>query len=203
MLNLTDVEINENSNKVIFKYSDLVKIFDWPKNVLIEIIGGDLYKPSFRSLYQHEITARLNFIMRGFAFNKRLGSVFPSPFEVVLSEEDVVLPSIFFVSSKKKDIIDINRVMGPPELIIEVFENASSNYINLKKKLYEKYKVNEYLAINATKKSIEHYILPKKKALKSIYAKHCTYKNSDSIILKSMKELEIKLKEIFYSNVKL
>lgn len=203
-LNLKDINVDKNSNKMLFSYSDLLKIYDWPKNVRIEIIDGELYQPPLENLYHHEITARLNFLLRGYAFNKKLGNVFPTPIEVVLSKQDVVLPSLFFVSRKKKEVIDKNRVMGAPELIIEVFERSKTEYRKIKKDLYEKFGVLEYWVINSKRKKIDQYSLVQENRSKPMkYLKHETYNDSDTILTIAIKDLEIKLEQVFYSTIKL
>jgi hypothetical protein len=204
LLNLDGVITDDDTSKIIFTYSDLLKLFDWPKNIQIEIIKGELFRPPLRSLYHHEITARLNFLLRGYSFNKKLGSIFPTPIEVVLSKENVVLPALFFVSGVRKDIIDKNRVMGAPEMIIEVFENNLSQYAKLKKSLYEQFGVQELVSINSKKKTVKHFLLKQKTGTKAKkYTVYSTYKETDTLEIQSIAGLEINLKDIFYSNINL
>ncbi|MHA2248877.1 MAG: Uma2 family endonuclease [Candidatus Kariarchaeaceae archaeon] len=204
LLNLSDVITDEESRKVLFTYSDLLKLFDWPKNIHIEIIAGELIKLPIRSLYHHEIAARLNFLMRGYAFNKKLGSIFTTPTEVVLSQQDVILPSLFFVSRQRKEIVDKNRIMGAPEMILEVLENVDDKYAKMKLNLYEKYGVKEVLFVNSKKKIILQYTLKKASSAKvKTYKKPITHVNSDSLEVSSIKGLKIQLEDIFYSNVNL
>src|SRR6185295_15390750 len=80
-----------------------------------------------------------------FVKERRLGRVFGAPYDVVLSEHDVVVPDILFVSSDRGDIINSKNAWGAPDLVVEILSPSSGRRDKgLKLARYEKLGVAEY-----------------------------------------------------------
>jgi Uma2 family endonuclease len=75
--------------------------------------------------------------------------VFAAPYDVILSNEDVVEPNLLFVSAAHAAIITEKNIQGPPDLVIEIL-SASTRKTDevVKRKLYERYGVREYWVVD-------------------------------------------------------
>lgn len=85
-----------------------------------EILDGVLHvSPSPRTVHQY-ILQELLLILAQHVRAHGLGEVFLAPLDVLLGEEDIVQPDVFFVSSANAAIITEENIKGVPDLLIEV-----------------------------------------------------------------------------------
>jgi Uma2 family endonuclease len=77
-----------------------------------------------------------------------LGEVFHAPFDVILSDHDVVEPDLLFVSSERRAIVH-GWVYGAPDLVIEIL-SAGSRRVDrgTKLHLYDRFGVREYWLVD-------------------------------------------------------
>ena len=122
-----------------------------------------------------------------------LGKVFYAPFDVVFSEIDIVQPDILYISKENLDILTDENVKGAPDLVVEIL-SPSSEYRDkvIKRKLYGRYGVKEYGIVDLTEKKIE-IVIRHAEGLKPFG----TFYKNDTLKSSLLKELEIKLEEIF------
>jgi len=86
-----------------------------------------------------------------------------APCDVVLSEENVVQPDIFFITKEREHIIGGKNIQGSPDLIVEIFSPYTAKIDRtLKLKLYENFKVKEYWLVDLERKEVELLVLKKK-----------------------------------------
>ena len=104
-------------SRIKFTYQDYRNA---PEDRRYELLDGELVVvPSPRTSHQR-VLMELASRMHRFAQEFGLGSVFVSPFDVVLSDTDVVQPDILFVSNRRAGIITEDNVRGAPDLVIEI-----------------------------------------------------------------------------------
>lgn len=86
----------------------------------------------------------------------KLGEVFVAPFDVVLSEKDVVQPDILFLSEEHLGIMRNRGVFGPPDLVVEIL-SASNALRDLHQKLglYQRYGVREYWIVDEENRTVD------------------------------------------------
>ncbi len=102
------------------------------------------------------ILRNLEFLMWNFVKDNRLGQVFFAPFDVILSNEDVVQPDLLFVSQERREIITERGCEGPPDLVVEVLSPSTQQRDReLKRKLYAQYGVLEYWLVDIETRSVE------------------------------------------------
>jgi Uma2 family endonuclease len=114
-----------------------------------EIIEGDHYMtPAPRRKHQRA-SGRLFVALSSFAAARRLGEVFAAPFDVVLSDENVVQPDLLFVSTARAAIVTEDNIQGAPDLIVEILSESSRKKDEVtKRKLYERFGVQEYWIVD-------------------------------------------------------
>ena len=81
--------------------------------------------PSPKEIHQY-ISSILHIMIGTFVRERRLGKVYFSPFDVVLSDTNVVQPDILFISNERADIITSDNVQGAPDLVVEILSPATA-----------------------------------------------------------------------------
>ena len=110
-----------------------------------EIIEGNHYvTPAPRTKHQ-KISGNLLVALASFLKQHPFGVVLTAPCDVVLSDENVIQPDLLFVSAARAAIVTEDNIQGAPDLIIEIISEASRKRDEVtKRKLYERFRVQEY-----------------------------------------------------------
>ena len=121
-------------------YEDYAKT---PEDERYELIDGELIMAAApNELHQRLITRLIRYFL--IAEDLGLGWVYVAPFDVVLSEYDVVQPDLLFVLRENAHIITEANVQGAPDLVVEILSPSTSRRDwNEKRDLYAKYGVKE------------------------------------------------------------
>jgi Uma2 family endonuclease len=99
-----------------------------------EILDGDLYmSPSPGESHQRTVL-NLATLLKSHVERLRLGRVYVAPFDILLSEFNVVEPDLIYVSTPKLSIITDKNIQGAPDLLIEVVSPWSVNRDNVRKR---------------------------------------------------------------------
>jgi Uma2 family endonuclease len=154
-----------------------------------EVIDGEIYDMSPSPSERHQ-TILGNFY---FALRERLKGtpcrVYLAPLDVYLDEFNFVQPDIFVVCDREK-IKD--RIYGAPDIIIEILSPFTSlKDKRLKKALYEKFGVKEYIIVHPDELIIERYLLIENKYTEPDILGH------DEVLKLTLHDIEIPLTEIF------
>ncbi|HLI33742.1 MAG TPA: Uma2 family endonuclease [Terriglobia bacterium] len=137
-------------------YEDLLALPDDGRRH--EIINGEHFvTPS--PLRKHQIVViQLGRLMAEFLLERRLGEVYTAPFDVILSNHDVVQPDLMVVLNDRLKRMTERGVQGAPNLVIEVLSEATERRDRGEKlKLYAKYGVCEYWLVDPEAETIEVY----------------------------------------------
>ena len=95
--------------KTRLTYADYLKTSDDER---YELLNGELImSPSPKEIHQY-ISGNLYFVLGAFVRERSLGRGYFSPFDVVLSDTDVVQPDLLFVSNERADIITPDNIQG-------------------------------------------------------------------------------------------
>jgi Uma2 family endonuclease len=90
-----------------------------------EILDGELYVNA-SPLRKHQAVLRdLVFRIGAYLEEHPIGTVYFAPFDVVLSEHDVVQPDLLFISNEREQIITHKNVSGAPDLAVEILSESS------------------------------------------------------------------------------
>ena len=127
-----------------------------PEEKRYDLIDGELYMaPAPGSVHQF-ILRNLGFLLWGFVSSNQLGQVAFAPFDVILSDEDVVQPDLLFISRVRQGIISDRGSEGPPDLVVEVLSPSTQQQDRaLKRKLYAKYGVRELWLVDPESRTNE------------------------------------------------
>jgi Uma2 family endonuclease len=123
-----------------------------------EIIDGDHYVTPSPNTRHQSVSFKLSAAFAAFLKTHRLGKAFAAPFDVVLSDEDIVEPDLLFVSAARSAIITDKNIQGPPDLVVEILSETSRKTDEIiKRKLYERHGVAEYWIVDPELETIKVY----------------------------------------------
>lgn len=131
-----------------------------PEDAKVEVFDGFIYDMASPSTSHQRLSMRLSAILDSYIFQKHGNcEVFTAPYDVVLSENPLVIvqPDIMIICDKTK--LDSKRCNGAPDFIIEIVSpgTASHDYIQ-KAFYYQRYGVREYWIVDTSKKTVTvHY----------------------------------------------
>ena len=115
--------------------------------------------PAPGELHQ-SVSAQLGWRLVQFVSENSLGRVYQAPFDVVLSDVDVVQPDLLFVSNERDHIITPANIQGAPDLVVEILSPSTAERDRtFKRTLYSKHGVNEYWMVDTTEKDITVLLL--------------------------------------------
>ncbi len=141
--------------KIKFTYKDYRNLPE-SETKRYELLGGELIMVPSPTTYHQRISWNLERILGDFLSRHDPGFIYHAPLDVVLSDEDVVQPDIFFVSKERSQIISKENVQGAPDLIIEILSPATAERDRTyKRTLYARHGVKEYWLVDPEKRAIE------------------------------------------------
>ncbi|HYK90476.1 MAG TPA: Uma2 family endonuclease [Acidobacteriota bacterium] len=139
--------------KVRFNYNDYLLL---PEDKRYEILDGDLFVVAAPNIRHQQICGNLFDALLHHVRERDLGELLFAPCDVILSEEDVLQPDILFVRKNHASIIGKLNLRGAPDLIVEILSEGSRNRdLDLKRKLYARFGVQEYWIVDPDVASIE------------------------------------------------
>jgi len=121
-----------------------------------EILNGDLcVTPSPVTRHQLIVGRFLHHLMT-YLETHPVGTVFTAPYDVVLSDTDIVEPDLLLVLHAGRAAITEKNVQGPPDMILEVLSpGTAARDRDLKRKRYERFGVLEYWLIDPDDNTLE------------------------------------------------
>jgi Uma2 family endonuclease len=115
-----------------------------------ELIDGVHYVTPCPNLSHQELLGRLHLAIGNFLGSRRhLGRVVLSPFDVVMSDHDVVEPDLLFIAGDQQAIITQANVQGPPALVVEILSPSTRRRdLGIKRRLFDAKGVREYWLVD-------------------------------------------------------
>ena len=136
------------SGAVKLTYDDFVHFPDDGKRH--ELIDGEHYVTPSPGPQHQVIVGNLYLVIASWLETHRVGRVFLSPLDVVMSPFDVVEPDLLYVSAASvPEVLTETNVHGTPDLAIEVASKGTRERDEtIKKQLYERGGVQEYWVVD-------------------------------------------------------
>jgi Uma2 family endonuclease len=89
-----------------------------------------------------------------------MGEVFAAPLDVMLSDRVVLQPDIFFISKDRAGILQDGRILGAPDLCVEILSPGTERIDRVRKlELYARFDVTHYWIVDLEARTIEEYVL--------------------------------------------
>jgi len=121
-----------------------------------EIIAGVLYTTPAPGAGHQSVSARLvTFLVTHVEF-AGLGRVFAAPVDVELAPDTVVQPDIVVILSANLDRITPSRIIGAPDLVVEILSPGTAGYDRREKQdAYARSGVGEYWIVDPGAQTVE------------------------------------------------
>jgi len=159
-----------------------------------QLINGDLIMSPAPTSYHQILLGRIFKVIDNFLEQNNLGGLcLFAPIDVVLDEENIFQPDLIYISAERKKELFQDRIMGAPDLIVEILSPSTAYYdLKQKKDFYERYGVKEYLIIDPVRHDAEVYSLIDEK-----FELQQKEKESGTIHLTTLPGLQIDLQKLF------
>ena len=173
-------------------YEDYAKT---PEGERWELINGQLIMPPSPNEAHQSVQAGLGALIYTFARDMGLGKVYFAPFDVVLSDTDVVQPDLIFISRQRLDIITEDNVRGAPELVVEIRSPSTARQDwTVKRELYGRHGVLEYWLVDPEAATVTVLLLGEGELKVA-----GVYGESDSLTATALAGFTVELADIFRS----
>ena len=137
-------------------YADYVALPD--DDLRHEIIDGEHYVTPSPVTRHQRISRNLLHLIQTHLDTHPIGEIFGAPFDALLSEFDIVVPDVLYVSREHARFLTAENLQGPPDLVIEILSPSTrSRDERLKRNLYERVGVEEYWLVDPLRDVIHVY----------------------------------------------
>ena len=120
-----------------------------PDDERYELLDGELVMSPSPNRAHQRIDARLGALLHAFVEEMSLGEIYHAPFDVVLSDTNVVQPDLLFVSKEQAYIVTEDNIRGAPDLVVEIISPSTAERDRtFKRALYARYGVREYWLVD-------------------------------------------------------
>lgn len=160
-----------------------------------ELIDGKHFMTPAPNTKHQRISRNLITTFTVFLRTHPLGEAFHAPYDIVFSEFDVCEPDVLFVSRARVAVITEQNIQGAPDLIVEILSERTRKHDEItKRKLYERYGVQEYWIVDPVLETIKVYHLTDQGYNR--IAEHCREAN-DTLTTPLLPGLHISLDDVF------
>ena len=135
-------------------YADFVRFPD--DGLRHEIIDGVHYVTPSPTRRHQRVSRRLSFALESYLREHPVtGEMFYAPFDVVMSNWDVVEPDLLVIAGDQQDILTEKNVQGAPALVIEILSPGTRRRDEqIKRRLFERTGVREYWLVDPLRNRI-------------------------------------------------
>jgi Uma2 family endonuclease len=142
-----------------------------------QLINYDLIMSPSPNPFHQSIAVRLGQIALNFLDNKNLNDYLGSDVDVKFDDGNVFRPDIVYISESRKKEIVTDRIIGTPDMVIEILSPSNAYYdLRYKKDMYEKFGVKEYIIIDPLAETAELYVL-----INGVYTLHQKAQKTESL----------------------
>ena len=145
------------STAIKYTYADYLETSDDER---YELLHGELIMAAAPLIAHQYILIKLAAKVETFVDECNSGTVYCAPFDVVLSDTNVVQPDLLFVSNERAHIITPENIQGAPDLVVEILSPATAERDrSVKFELYAQHGVQEYWIVDPDARTITVFLL--------------------------------------------
>ena len=127
-----------------------------PADERYELLDGELIMVPAPNTKHQKVSAEIYAQLRQFINDRALGTLLYAPYDVVLSDTDVVQPDLLFVSREREHTITAENAQGAPDLVVEILSPSTAEQDRGKKRaLYGRHGVTEYWLVDPVAETIQ------------------------------------------------
>jgi Uma2 family endonuclease len=175
---------------VRFAYQDCQPL---PEDKRYEILDGDLCMVSSSNTKHQRVSKKLLVALARQVEERNLGEVFIAPYDVVLSDDNIVQPDILFIAGGRVGLVGELNLHGAPDLVVEILSAGSRRKdLEAKKKIYARFGIRECWIVNPDAETIEVQVWSE-----IGYLRHAVYTKSKCLSSPLLPSVRIRLQDIF------
>jgi len=141
--------------------TELLTVDDYratPEGARYQLVEGDLIMSPAPNRTHQKIIWNLSQLLGRFLTEQAAGEVFLAPFDVFLSEHDVVQPDVFFVARENLGLLAEDGLHGAPDLVIEILSPSTAQLDKKsKRRVYARAGVKEMWLVDPLLLQIQRY----------------------------------------------
>ena len=123
-----------------------------------ELIGGEHHVTPSPNATHQAVSSNLHGRLWAYLKQHPIGQVFAAPFDVVLSELDVVEPDLLYLSRAHRQMLTEQQLRGAPDLAVEILSPGTQQVDDVtKRELYERFGVGEYWVVDPERDTVMVY----------------------------------------------
>jgi Uma2 family endonuclease len=144
---LQEIAVRRDHRSTKLTYADYLSFPD--DGLRHEIIDGKHYVTPSHVTRHQRISLRLGHLIQTYLDGHPVGELFIAPFDVLLSEHDILVPDLVFLSTASAQFLTSKNLQGPPDLIVEILSPGTRRRDQgLKRNRCERLGVQEYWLID-------------------------------------------------------
>ena len=126
-----------------------------PEDKRYELLDGDLVVTPAPGEAHQRVSRNLTILLGQSVKLTGAGHIYAAPFDVILSDTDVVQPDLLFVSNEREYVITEANVQGAPDLVVEILSPSTAERdLTFKRSLYAKHGVKEFWLVDTDAKTV-------------------------------------------------
>ncbi|MCO5172315.1 MAG: Uma2 family endonuclease [Planctomycetes bacterium] len=143
------------SPQVRYTYEDYRQLPDDGRRY--EVLDGELVVSPSPSRRHQELSKRLQYqLYRHAEVEHRVGEVFYAPFDVILSEDNVVQPDLLFVARERLAAFSERGLEGAPDLVVEILSPSTrARDRGKKREVYARFGVRELWLVDPERDAVD------------------------------------------------
>jgi Uma2 family endonuclease len=123
-----------------------------------EIIEGEHYVSPSPSVRHQRILFTLSYLIRHYLEAHPIGEAFFAPFDVLLSEFDILVPDLIYLSKERSNLLTLENLQGAPDLVVEILSfSTRPRDTQLKRDVYGRTGVAESWVIDPEHDVVDVY----------------------------------------------
>jgi Uma2 family endonuclease len=125
-----------------------------------ELIDGEHYVTASPNTKHQQVLVELAYLIRAWLEEHPVGRLFVAPYDMVLSQFDVVEPDLIYLSNERAaEIMTAAHLRGAPELVVEIGSPSTRQRDEtIKRHLYERTGVSEYWFVDPELDVVRMYL---------------------------------------------
>lgn len=114
-----------------------------------ELIDGKQYVSPSPSTRHQRVLGRLSYAFQSWLKAHPGGEVFFAPFDVILSDHDVVVPDLIYIGPQTSAYLKDTGLFAAPDLAVEILSPSTRRRDDgIKRRLYERVAMKEYWIVD-------------------------------------------------------